>query len=82
MTKRPKQIMTDQKFHSTFRFIKVAADGHLRLYCCGKPVTGIGNVPKWDPPIRDKSHLVKPNAAADEEDDDDGEEENGEAVQT
>ena len=24
----------------------------MRLVCCGKPVTGIGNVPKWDPPRR------------------------------
>ena len=21
----------------------------MRLYCCGKAVTGIGNVPKWEP---------------------------------
>ena len=26
----------------------------MRLICCGKPVTGIGNVPKWDPPRRKK----------------------------
>ena len=24
----------------------------MRMICCGKAVTGIGNVPKWDPPRR------------------------------
>ena len=33
-----------------FRFIFVGEDGHMRLRCCGKYVTGIGNVPVWDPP--------------------------------
>lgn len=37
-----------------FRFIHVADDGHMRLRCCGKYVTGIGNVPKWDPPRHKK----------------------------
>ncbi|TRY79645.1 hypothetical protein TCAL_12607 [Tigriopus californicus] len=37
------------------RFIHVADDGHMRLRCCGKYVTGIGNVPKWDPPPPRKS---------------------------
>uniref|UniRef100_A0A0K2TXH1 Uncharacterized protein n=1 Tax=Lepeophtheirus salmonis TaxID=72036 RepID=A0A0K2TXH1_LEPSM len=34
------------------KFIYVGDDGHMRLSCCGKYVTGIGNVPKWDPPPR------------------------------
>ncbi len=46
----------------------------MRMYCCGKAVTGIGNVPRWDPPVRDKSLLVK----ADEADEEDG----GDAVAT
>ena len=41
------------------RFIHVADDGHMRLRCCGKYVTGIGNVPKWDPPVR--KALIKPD---------------------
>ena len=40
------------------RFIEVEEDGHMRLMCCGKAVTGIGNVPKWDPPRR-KHKLLK-----------------------
>lgn len=36
------------------RFIFVGEDGHMRLKCCGKNVTGIGNVPVWDPPRRKK----------------------------
>jgi len=36
------------------RFIFVGDDGHMRLKCCGKAVTGIGNVPVWDPPRRKK----------------------------
>ena len=36
------------------RFVKVGDDGHMRLYCCGKAVTGIGNVPKWEPVRRGK----------------------------
>lgn len=36
------------------RFIYVGDDGHMRLRCCGKNVTGIGNVPIWDPPRRKK----------------------------
>lgn len=42
------------------RFIHVVDDGHMRLRCCGKYVTGIGNVPIWDPPRKNKtkfSHL-------------------------
>ncbi len=39
------------------RFIHVADDGHMRLRCCGKYVTGIGNVPVWDPP-RKKSQFT------------------------
>ncbi len=35
---------------------------NFRLRCCGKYVTGIGNVPKWDPPHR-KELLVKPETA-------------------
>ena len=34
----------------SFRFIHVADDGHMRLRCCGKYVTGIGNVPTWEHP--------------------------------
>ena len=29
----------------------------MRLMCCGKAVTGIGNVPKWDPPRRKRKYL-------------------------
>ncbi len=36
------------------RFINVADDGHMRLRCCGKDVTGIGNVPIWDNPRKSK----------------------------
>jgi len=36
------------------RFIFVGEDGHMRLKCCGNYVTGIGNVPVWDPPRRKK----------------------------
>jgi hypothetical protein len=32
------------------RFIHTADDGHMRLRCCSKYVTGIGNVPKIDNP--------------------------------
>ena len=40
----------------------------MRLYCCGKAVTGIGNVPKWEPVSRggDK-HLVVPAEATGDE---------------
>ena len=31
----------------------------MRLRCCGKYVTGIGNVPKWDPPRRKKLIVEK-----------------------
>lgn len=42
------------------RSIEVTGDGHMRLMCCGKAVTGIGNVPKWDPPKRkQKFRLLK-----------------------
>ena len=34
------------------RFLHVSDDGHMRLRCCGKNITGIGNVPVWDPPRR------------------------------
>lgn len=44
------------------RFIHVADDGHMRLRCCGKYVTGIGNVPVWDPPKRKN---FKPISTAD-----------------
>ena len=40
------------------RFIEVQEDGHMRLICCGRPVTGIGNVPKWDPPRRKRKLLI------------------------
>ena len=46
-----------------FRFIEVADDGHMRLMCCGKAVTGIGNVPKWDPPRR--RHKLLPDKEKD-----------------
>jgi len=36
------------------RFIYSGEDGHMRLKCCGKFVTGIGNVPVWEPPRRKK----------------------------
>jgi len=36
------------------RFVFVGEDGHMRLHCCGKAVTGIGNVPVFDPPRRKK----------------------------
>ena len=40
------------------RFLHVSDDGHMRLRCCGKNITGIGNVPVWDPPRRKKfAHL-------------------------
>ena len=42
-----------------FRFIEVQEDGHMRLMCCGKAVTGIGNVPKWDPPRRKHKLLTE-----------------------
>ena len=32
------------------RFIHTADDGHMRLRCCGKYVTGIGNVPRIENP--------------------------------
>jgi len=41
------------------RFIEVQEDGHMRLMCCGKAVTGIGNVPKWDPPRRKHKLLTE-----------------------
>jgi hypothetical protein len=40
------------------RFIHVADDGHMRLRCCGKYVTGIGNVPRWDPPRKKERPLI------------------------
>jgi len=33
----------------------------ITLYrCCGKYVTGIGNVPKWDPPRKKRIRAPKP----------------------
>ena len=39
----------------------------MRLYCCGKAVTGIGNVPKWEPVSRggDKQLVVPAEGTAD-----------------
>nr|XP_040567981.1 uncharacterized protein LOC121117603 [Lepeophtheirus salmonis] len=41
------------------RFIHVADDGHMRLMCCGKYVTEIGNVPIWNPPSPRSKKVVK-----------------------
>ncbi len=43
------------------RFIHTADDGHMRLRCCGKYVTGIGNVPKIENPrkIRCQDYFKK-----------------------
>ena len=30
----------------------------MRLYCCGKAVTGIGNVPKWEPVRRNNDKVL------------------------
>ena len=44
--------------------------------CCGKPVTGIGNVPKWDPPRRkhklltEKDKVLEVVMDADDDEDD------------
>jgi len=40
------------------RFIHTGDDGHMRLKCCGKYVTGIGNVPMVEVPKRKKSMLL------------------------
>lgn len=45
------------------RFIFVGDDGHMRLRCCGKYVTGIGNVPVWDPPRRKKFRPLSAEAS-------------------
>ena len=48
----------------------------MRLMCCGKPVTGIGNVPKWDPPRRkhklltEKDKVLEVVMDADDDEDD------------
>ncbi len=46
------------------KFIHVADDGHMRLRCCSKYVTGIGNVPRWDPPRRAKQEELLHEEAA------------------
>ena len=33
----------------------------MRLMCCGNAVTGIGNVPKWDPPKRKQKFKMLKN---------------------
>ena len=48
-------------FLSYLRFIETASDGHMRLMCCGNAVTGIGNVPKWDPPKRKQKFKMLKN---------------------
>ena len=59
------------------RFVEVQDDGHMRLVCCGKEVTGIGNVPKWDPPRRKRKLLIPKDkeleVVVDAEDNDDDE---------
>ena len=50
------------------RFIETSDDGHMRLMCCGKPVTGIGNVPQWNPPVRKRTKSAKAAAAEEKSD--------------
>ena len=33
-----------------FRFMYTGEDGHMRIFCCGKSVTGIGHVVVYKPP--------------------------------
>ena len=36
-------------------------DGHMRIYCCGKAVTGIGHVVVYKPPPKpEKKHKRTP----------------------
>ena len=42
------------------RMIDVGEDGHMRLKCCGKFVTGIGNVPPYAIPKRRKTDYRNP----------------------
>ena len=41
------------------RFVQVTDDGHMRLKCCGKYVTGIGNVPIMDIPNTNRFHPIE-----------------------
>jgi len=41
------------------KFVQVTDDGHMRLKCCGKYVTGIGNVPIMDPPRKKRFHPIE-----------------------
>lgn len=40
--------------------IDVGEDGHMRLKCCGKIRTGIGNVPPYTAPRRKKTEYRNP----------------------
>ena len=42
------------------RLINVGDDGHMRLKCCGKIVTGIGNVPPYEVPRKRKTEYRNP----------------------
>lgn len=42
------------------RVIDIADDGHMRIKCCGKIVTGIGNVPPYEVPRRKKTEYRNP----------------------
>ena len=44
----------------SYRVIDIADDGHMRIKCCGKIVTGIGNVPPYEIPRRKKTEYRNP----------------------
>ena len=52
-------IKSDFHFIS-YRMIDVGEDGHMRLKCCGKIRTGIGNVPPYTAPRRKKTEYRNP----------------------
>jgi len=37
------------------KFMFIGDDGHMRIFCCGKAVTGIGEVAVYKPPLKTKS---------------------------
>ena len=56
-----KWLLCKFQINSMFnRMIDVGEDGHMRLKCCGKFVTDIGNVPPYAIPKRRKTDYRNP----------------------
>ncbi len=50
-----------------FRFMYIGEDGHMRIFCCGRAVTGIGHVVVYKPPPK-KEKPKKRNVDAEKND--------------